>query len=292
MRCFMCGAEMDLMHLVQDKTLPVPGYEHRTFKCSACGDIERRLVFTKDSKNSHAEPMLVYTAPHISAAPTGHKERITGSGFLRRVFGKLRGLCQSSHSCEPVSVRPASPTPSLSAEPAPALTITPLVPSQANNNRGEIDGLLRRDTGVTHRPQTTEGMEGMVDACAGTPGEIASSASVSVPLTSVLSGSEKELDECDALLRRAIEMVRAPMRSSEIATRVSKVRSGAPPKLVSPVPAKRPPASRVSVQILHDPQKGKYVAKDTSSGLCILRHEDTTRLRSMCDRMGWQVIED
>jgi hypothetical protein len=46
------------------------------------------------------------------------------------------------------------------------------------------------------------------------------------------------------------------------------------------------------VRIHHDPQKAKYVAQDITSGLRILRHEDSARLRAMCDRMGWQVIED
>ena len=39
MRCLACGAEMHLMHVIQDDTMPVPGYEHRTFMCSACGVI-------------------------------------------------------------------------------------------------------------------------------------------------------------------------------------------------------------------------------------------------------------
>ena len=46
MRCLACGAEMHLMHVAQDDTMPVPGYEHRTFMCSACGDIERRTSGT------------------------------------------------------------------------------------------------------------------------------------------------------------------------------------------------------------------------------------------------------
>ena len=160
MRCLPCGAEMDLMHVVQDKTISVRGYEHRTFKCSACGDIERRLVFAKDSKKSYAEPMLVYTAPHISAAPTGHKERITGSGILRRIFGILRVLCQSSRSSEPVLVRPATPTSLRPAEPAPAPTITPLVPSEASNDLDGLDkpGRIRRDGGRRRRRSCRRGL--------------------------------------------------------------------------------------------------------------------------------------
>ena len=61
MRCLACGAGMHLMHVVQDDTMPVPGYEHRTFMCSACGDIERRLVFARDIGENHTEPVSVHT---------------------------------------------------------------------------------------------------------------------------------------------------------------------------------------------------------------------------------------
>src|SRR5258705_38425 len=95
MRCLVCGAEMHLMDVVQDDTMPVPGYEHRTFTCSACGDIERRLVFTGHVGPSHTKPVSVHTAPPISPAPTSQNERITASGILRRVFAKLRGVCHT-----------------------------------------------------------------------------------------------------------------------------------------------------------------------------------------------------
>ena len=79
MRCLACGAEMHLMHVVQDETMLVPGYEHRTFMCSACGDIERRLVFARDIGQSPTEPVSVHTAPPISPAPTDQQERIAAS---------------------------------------------------------------------------------------------------------------------------------------------------------------------------------------------------------------------
>ena len=45
MRCLKCNAEMALIGAVPaDATLP--GFEHRTFSCSACSEIERRLLFT------------------------------------------------------------------------------------------------------------------------------------------------------------------------------------------------------------------------------------------------------
>jgi hypothetical protein len=46
MRCLVCNAEMVLMEAVLTDPTILPGFEHRTFACFACRDIERRLVFT------------------------------------------------------------------------------------------------------------------------------------------------------------------------------------------------------------------------------------------------------
>jgi hypothetical protein len=46
MRCLVCNAEMVLMEAVLADPTILPGFEHRTFSCSVCRDIERRLVFT------------------------------------------------------------------------------------------------------------------------------------------------------------------------------------------------------------------------------------------------------
>jgi hypothetical protein len=262
--------------------MPVPGYEHRTFMCSACGDIERRFVFARDTGQGHTEPVPVHTTLPFSSAPTDQQERIASAGILRRVFAKLRG--------KPVSVRPAPPRSLRPAEPVPARSS---VPSDANN---ELDGrealpepAIETCLGPRRPSQPTESL---ADEGRGTPAEFASSASVSsVPPTSVWSEPDKNLDECEALLRRAREMVRGPSRPSQ-RTSVPKAGSKTPAKLVSSMRAERPPASRIVVQIHHDPQKARYVARDTTSGLRILRHQDGARLRAMCDRMGWQVIED
>jgi len=47
MRCLVCGAEMILTNVVPDDTMEVTGFEHHTFTCSKCEDIEGRLVFTE-----------------------------------------------------------------------------------------------------------------------------------------------------------------------------------------------------------------------------------------------------
>jgi hypothetical protein len=96
--------------------------------------------------------------------------------------------------------------------------------------------------------------------------------------------SEAELDEGEELLRRAIEMVRGPARS-QAPTAAQATAAPAPAK-----PAPRPPG-RI-VQIFHDPNfDAAYAAKDTTSGLVVIRHQDSTRLRAMCERLGWRVVE-
>jgi hypothetical protein len=41
MRCMACGAEMILTNVVEDNTMAVTGFEHRTFVCSECQDMEQ-----------------------------------------------------------------------------------------------------------------------------------------------------------------------------------------------------------------------------------------------------------
>jgi hypothetical protein len=47
MRCMVCGAEMILTNVVQDDTMEVAGFDHHTFTCSECQDVEERLVLPK-----------------------------------------------------------------------------------------------------------------------------------------------------------------------------------------------------------------------------------------------------
>jgi len=102
---------------------------------------------------------------------------------------------------------------------------------------------------------------------------------VSDPTTRpTLVPSEDDLDECEILLRRAIEMVRGSTRWSQ------------PTRSLTDRMPGRSLSSRV-VQIHHDRGDAAYVATDAKSGLCVLRHRDRARLRAMCDRIGWQVVE-
>jgi len=125
MRCMACGAEMALMNVVQDDTMAVPGFEHHTYMCSGCGDVEQRLVFAKPGEPfpspaaspvvakpaeplpsptaspvvaKPAEPLPLHAAPPISPAPGVRSEPTPAAapipaapGILRRVFARLRG---------------------------------------------------------------------------------------------------------------------------------------------------------------------------------------------------------
>jgi hypothetical protein len=103
-----CGAEMALMNVVQDDTMAVPGFEHHTFMCSGCGDVEQRLVFAQPAEPSPAPSPVVakpaeplpplHAAPPISPAPGVRSEPAPAAapipaapGLLQRVFARLRG---------------------------------------------------------------------------------------------------------------------------------------------------------------------------------------------------------
>jgi hypothetical protein len=98
MRCMACGADMILMKAVEDDTMAVSGFERRTFMCSVCYDVERRLAFNKHGRERDTETMLVLTeqpiaveAPPIAPASMVQNQRAAGRGFLRGVLAKMRG---------------------------------------------------------------------------------------------------------------------------------------------------------------------------------------------------------
>ena len=78
MRCLMCAAEMYVTQVVQAGTMPVPGFEHHTLECLECGDIERRLVFTREK-----------TQP-ISPSLRRKKERIVKPRTPMEAFERVR----------------------------------------------------------------------------------------------------------------------------------------------------------------------------------------------------------
>jgi hypothetical protein len=90
MPCMACGSEMILVNVVQDDTAAVPGFEHHTFKCSECHDVERSLVFTKHGRQNDAAPIPVHAAPPIVPAPAVQVDAGAGPGLFRRIVAKIR----------------------------------------------------------------------------------------------------------------------------------------------------------------------------------------------------------
>jgi len=71
MRCMTCDAEMNLMNVVADHTMAVPGFEHHTFMCPQCHDVERRLVFIRRGRESDPALVPAHIAPPIAGEQSG-----------------------------------------------------------------------------------------------------------------------------------------------------------------------------------------------------------------------------
>ena len=92
MRCMICGAEMTLIGVVEDDTFKlVRGFEHHTYMCPKCGDIERRFAFDKHSKEPNTEAVPILSPPPIAPVSSIQNQRKTAQGFLKRVLAKIRG---------------------------------------------------------------------------------------------------------------------------------------------------------------------------------------------------------
>src|SRR3974390_3114115 len=75
MRCMECGAEMRLVEVAKVNTMPVSGFEHRTWQCAGCSAVEQRMTFTREktpAKTESVEPtrtVLVKPLQTFQAAP-------------------------------------------------------------------------------------------------------------------------------------------------------------------------------------------------------------------------------
>lgn len=85
MRCMACGAEMILVKVIEDVTMPIPGFERHAYMCSICNETEQRLVF-----NKHADERKTETAAPepASVAPTSISQNLLQTA--KRVVRLLR----------------------------------------------------------------------------------------------------------------------------------------------------------------------------------------------------------
>ena len=85
MRCMACGAEMILLKVIADETMPVPGFQRHAYMCSLCHDTEQRLFF-----NKHVQQRELETVPApVEPASTVLNLRAAAKGFLEPVLAKL-----------------------------------------------------------------------------------------------------------------------------------------------------------------------------------------------------------
>ena len=91
MRCMACGAVMHLVQVHPADTTMGPGFEHNTFECSGCHDVERRLVFNSPNAPRSKVPMAakrVHDAPPTSAE---NSQADTDYALLKNAWDMLRG---------------------------------------------------------------------------------------------------------------------------------------------------------------------------------------------------------
>jgi hypothetical protein len=79
---------MVLVQAVPDDTIPVRGFERRTFMCSACGDVEQQLAFVKHGHKSKAEPVPVHAASSSGGQPTEKEQPATLVDTAASVVGE------------------------------------------------------------------------------------------------------------------------------------------------------------------------------------------------------------
>src|SRR5262249_30179553 len=178
MRCLVCGAEMSLEQVI-GQDCP-PGFERRTFVCSACGDTEQRLAPVQQSEPS--TPAAVVTAASVaplcsekevhSALPPPpapsclEKNEVSApQGVIKRIFGNLSGL-----------YRKAGDRPSVVRDQTAQPTMPTASPGEAETPNSGPKSVL---------------------TCVAPP---------ALPATE----HSNEIDECEALLTRAIALVRPP----------------------------------------------------------------------------------
>jgi hypothetical protein len=259
-----CGAEMRLMQVERDETAQVAGTERQTLQCPSCHDIEIRNVLRRDSE-SPAEPAVESQAllqPEIAIEP--------------------------EPSVQPRPLPPPADQPLKEASPQPAngfddaeLLLQRAIDMIRGTSRPAqpARALAESDAQIAPAAPTAAPAAPMASAATMAPAATIAPATPTAPTATTAPAAEVnvEIDEAEEMLRRAIAMVRGPAQ-------------GGKPGRVQSIAAKRPPG-RI-VRICHDPSfEPAYAAKDTTSGLVVIRHQDSARLRAMCDRLGWQVVD-
>src|SRR4051812_29029254 len=180
MKCLVCGSEMRLDPIAGEESVSVSGFEHRSFRCSSCGDVEQRLVFRAERDADSLSP-----GPSQSSAiqSCSTDEQPAAFAAVRQPGKKVSGIYTRLKRLLPFRRESAVPSRSTAATPYER----PAIKNQCR--------ILHR--GSKYRTQVVAfGAEcgpGLIEA-------------------------DGSLDECEVLLKRAIDMVHGRDYSAETKT--------------------------------------------------------------------------
>jgi hypothetical protein len=315
MRCMVCGAEMRLEEVARDETVPVSGFMRHTFRCSVCGDIEQRLAFIGRVEPSNVDAIPLHSAPPVSPLPAAENEDTAAPSVAKRLFANLSRIYHAvgsrlihrraslSPGSDLATAHTSAPPYESASVPNTPPTISPaLVLRKIDNDRGECENLLRSAIETVRAPTySSQPSTSLPEAESATPVIVTSLSEAELAAPNIATGLSEAEPAVPIIATGLPEIGSAP---PAIATSPSEAKSAGPAitsslpeprsataaELASSIRAEKSPASRGVVQIRYDPVKAKYAAMDIKTGLRILRHYDSARLRAMCDRMGWQVV--
>jgi hypothetical protein len=330
MRCLACGAEMRLEEVARDETVPVSGFMRHTFECSVCGDIEQRLAFIGRVEPSNVDAIPLHSAPPVSPLPAAENEDTAAPSVAKRLFANLSRIYHAVGSRlihRRASLSPGSdlatahtsapPYESVSVPNTPPTISPALVLRKIDNDRGECENLLRSAIETVRAPTySSQPSTSLPEAESATPvivtslseaelaaPNIATGLSEAEPAAPIIATGLPEAEPAAPIIATSLPEIgsappaiatspsEAESAGPAITSSLPEPGSATPAELASSIRAERSPASRGVVQIQYDPVKAKYAAMDIKTGLRILRHYDSARLRAMCDRMGWQVVD-
>ena len=88
MRCMSCGTEMALINVVADETMMVRGFEHHTYMCPSCADVEKRFMFKKHDEKCERGDTSIPTLPPVASSSI-QNHLAAAASLLQRVISKI-----------------------------------------------------------------------------------------------------------------------------------------------------------------------------------------------------------
>jgi hypothetical protein len=115
MLCLACGEEMRLVQVTNDTTMPVSGYEHHMWQCSACSTVEQRMTFSGQKISTQTE--LLEPIQSVSAPPTQAMPLEPTAAMPAELTEAVPVEATQTKPVEPMQAMPVEPGKSVLVEP-------------------------------------------------------------------------------------------------------------------------------------------------------------------------------